>query len=130
MRATKVEEMLRHSLDVSLKQTRAAALQGTFGASISPERQKEKVFALLSSNLSWDKLKPSFLKLYADAFTDDELDGLLAFYRSPAGQAMISKTPALMTKANQVVQQAMSQVAPELQKLIAESAKKAEAPRQ
>jgi uncharacterized protein len=100
MRAAKMDEMLRQSLDISMKQTREGMLQ-IFGTSIPPERQKDmdalqdKLHALLTRTLTWGKLEPSFVKLYADAFTDEELDGLLAFYKSSARQAMITRMPGL-----------------------------------
>jgi hypothetical protein len=129
MRAAKTDELLRQSLDISMKQAREGMLR-VYGASIPPERQKDidalqdKLHALFMRTLTWEKLKPSFVKLYADAFTDEELDGLLAFHESPAGQAMITKLPGLMIKANQAVQQATADVMPEIRKLIMDAAEK------
>ncbi len=45
------------------------------------------------------------VKLYAANFTEQELKDILAFQRSPSGQALVRKTPAIM-------QQAMIQMAP------------------
>ena len=50
------------------------------------------------------------------------MDGIIAFYKSPAGEAMLAKTPAIMAKANELVQQQMATVMPEIQKLIKDAA--------
>ena len=34
---------------------------------------------------------PDLVKLYSDAYSENELDGILAFYRTPAGRAMLAK---------------------------------------
>jgi hypothetical protein len=60
--------------------------------------------------------------LYADTYTEQEMDGIIAFYKSPAGEAMLAKTPAIMAKANELVQQQMATVMPEIQKLIKDAA--------
>jgi hypothetical protein len=36
---------------------------------------------------------------YASAFTEKELEGIVAFYESPTGQAAIQRTPQLMQKS-------------------------------
>ena len=38
------------------------------------------------------------IQAYTDVYTGEEIDGMLAFYRSPAGRAMVSKYPHLMTR--------------------------------
>jgi uncharacterized protein len=81
------------------------------------KRLEDRVFALLSQRLNWQKMKPQFEQAYADTFTADELSGILAFYRSPAGQAYMSKSPTLMGKLNAIGQQQMAGAGPEIQKM-------------
>jgi hypothetical protein len=96
------------------------------GGKASPEMEKQmnafqdKVAVVVSNALSWERLKPAYLKLYADAFSEEELEGILAFYKSPAGKAMVAKTPSLMQKATVVAQEKMTEAQPELRKLIEE----------
>jgi hypothetical protein len=77
--------------------------------------------AILTSALSWEKFKPIYVKLYADTYTEPEMDGVIAFYKSPAGEAMLAKTPAITTKAIELAHQQMATVMPEIQKLIKDS---------
>ncbi len=43
--------------------------------------------------------------IYAEVFTEEELDAMLAFYTSPAGQSMIKKMPQMMGHTMQLSQQ-------------------------
>ncbi|MGD1880139.1 MAG: DUF2059 domain-containing protein [Kiloniellaceae bacterium] len=43
--------------------------------------------------------------IYEQVFTEEELDGMLDFYRSPVGQSMIAKMPEMMGQSVQLSQQ-------------------------
>lgn len=58
-----------------------------------------KVEAVINNAMGWDKLRPLYIKLYMDAYTEEELDGIVTFYKSPAGQAMVSKSFGLVADA-------------------------------
>ena len=55
----------------------------------------KKAFTLVESRMGWKAIEPEILDLYARTFTDEELDGMLAFYKSPAGISMIAKMPSI-----------------------------------
>jgi uncharacterized protein len=57
-----------------------------------------RILDLVKARMSWDKLRPQYVKFYSETFSDEEIDGILAFYQSPAGRAMIEKMPKLMPK--------------------------------
>lgn len=130
LRVSHTEQMLSQSMSTILNQTKSGAMQQMFGVTLTPEQTKEseelqgKLVAILTSALSWEKLKPIYVKLYADTYTEQEMDGIIAFYKSPAGEAMLAKTPEIMTKANGLVQQQMVTVMPEIQKLIKDATQK------
>jgi hypothetical protein len=85
---------------------------------------EQKLNQLLASNLTWDKMKPIMVQVYSDTYTDQELDGILAFYRSPAGQAMVAKSPELMTKTRNTMIERMSSLQSQVQQLSKEFAEK------
>jgi len=108
---------------------------------VSPEDQQrldeftDKVVKIISGAMSWEKLEPQYAKLYAEAYTEEQLDDIVAFCKSPTGQAMVEKNPTLIKKANAIVQKQMAEVTPEVQKLmqdfIADTVKRAqETPKQ
>jgi len=41
--------------------------------------------------MSWEAMKPEFIKLYDDTYTEDEISGILLFYQSAPGQAMLTR---------------------------------------
>jgi hypothetical protein len=63
--------------------------------------------------------------MYIDTFTQEEVDGLLAFYRTPAGRAMIEKMPILLGKMMQQTQARMQRLMPQIMQIAQESAKDA-----
>ncbi len=73
------------------------------------------------------QMKPMIVKIYAETFTEEEIDGILSFYKSPAGQAMVQKMPQLMQRSMAVGQQMMGDVMPEIQKMIEEAKAKEKA---
>ena len=81
-----------------------------------------KISPILSQQLSWDQLKPQYVKAYADTYTEEELDAILAFYKSPAGQAWFAKSPEVGEKARQITQQAMQDAQAQVRKVIDQAA--------
>lgn len=88
------------------------------------EEMQTKVFALISERMSWQKMKPVYVKLYAEVYTDEELDGMIAFFSSPAGRSMTAKSPILMQRSMQVVQSLMAEVLPEIKRITAEAVRR------
>ena len=69
----------------------------------------------ISREFSWDKMKEDYITLYADTFTEEELKGIIAFYKSPAGQAFIQKQPELMKRSMELSQKLMLKFMPAIQ---------------
>ena len=51
------------------------------------ERCKTNVSAFLRKELDWTKLEPQLLRLYRETYTQEQLDGILGFLKSPVGTA-------------------------------------------
>src|SRR4051794_26602851 len=89
MQLTKTEEMAKQQLTQMRSMFETQALKNN-----SPEAAKEitrKVMDLLAERLNWERMKGGLVKIYSDLFTEEELDGIITFYKSPAGAAMLSK---------------------------------------
>lgn len=78
---------------------------------------KNKTIALLQGELTWEKLEPMYLRLYKESFTEEEVAGMVAFYKTPAGQAVTNKMPALVQKTMLEVQKMSSGLVPKMQKI-------------
>jgi uncharacterized protein len=116
----KMQALTRQSL-ASLPRARA----------LTPEQRERfdagiaRVDTLMRDEMSWAKLEPEFVQIYASTFTQDEIDGQLAFYRTPAGQALITKTPQLTDRTLVAMQAHMQVLLPLIQQTMQAAAKTA-----
>ena len=62
-------------------------------------------------------VKPAMIKAYMDVFTEDEIDGILGFYQSPAGRAMLQKSPQVMIRMMGATQQQSGDLAAEIKRI-------------
>jgi uncharacterized protein len=71
------------------------------GQEITPERQaimdrmRDKLVAAYNETFSFQPLHLLLIRVYQATFTQDEVDGLIAFYKTPAGQALVNKSPLM-----------------------------------
>jgi len=63
------------------------------------EKFQKQFIEIMRDELSWEHLKPMYLQIYAETLTQEEIDGQIAFYRTPAGAAVINKMPLIMMKS-------------------------------
>ena len=130
-RKTKIEEMFRlmnmdRLIQQAMTQMKTMTEQQMSEMKLPPEAKAEaqesqdRMMKLIAERMSWERMKPDYIQLYSEVFTDEELDGNLAFYRSPAGRAMLEKTPLLMTRAMALGVKQMGDIQPEIEKMMKE----------
>ena len=101
--------------------------QAAGDTTFSPKQQaimddtRTKMVALLTSEMKWENLEPDIIDSYKKTFTEEEVAGMLKFYRSKAGQAVITKMPVVMQHSIELMQKRMSAIAPRLQQIQKES---------
>jgi len=131
-KTAKVKELfavmhMDHSLDrmrsAMEQQVQATAKNAPGTEQMTPEKKKmqqefvDNSMKVVDENFGWTVLEPAYVKLYADSYTEAELDGILAFYKSPAGQALLTKTPELSAGVMQIVHGHMGDFQPKRQAL-------------
>ncbi|GGA63009.1 hypothetical protein GCM10011369_00360 [Neiella marina] len=79
-----------------------------------------KLAVLLKQEMNWDKLKAPMIEIYANRFTEDEIQGLITFYESEIGQSMVKKMPLIMQDSAAISQQLMMSFMPKLKQLAQE----------
>jgi len=89
------------------------------------ERTK-KIMDLVFDELSWKQMKDQYIEVYVSVFTQEELGGLITFYRSPVGQAYINKMPALMKRSMELGQAKMERLGPRIHDMLEDLAKENE----
>src|SRR6185437_11396519 len=99
MHVEKVIDAVRPQLDNLMKQSEQ---QATGGKAPSAADQKildkfhTKVVGIINANLTMEKLRPLYVRVYSQSFSQEEIDGLTTFLESPAGKAYVNKLPAVM----------------------------------
>lgn len=72
--------------------------------------------------LTWDAVAPQLIDLYAERFTEAELQDLIAFYQSPTGRKSLVELPALTQQGAALGAEIAKKHAPELERMIRERA--------
>jgi len=81
------------------------------------DKRHDELVALMKELLDWKKLEPMYVRIYQKTFTQQEVDGMIAFYKTPAGQAVIGKMPAAMQTTIDEMQGLMGPVMQRLQQM-------------
>jgi hypothetical protein len=94
--------------------------QSLKGKELSPSQKtavenfRNKFAATVKEELSFAKVKDIYMQAYRETFSQEEVNAIIVFYKSPAGKAITEKSPAAMQKANSLMQ---ARIGPMTQKL-------------
>lgn len=97
--------------------------QITAGQPASLETQKifdkaqADVVSLCKEDLTWEKMEPIYLRIYRKSLSQSEVNGMIAFYKTPAGQAVINKMPLILQNTMAEVGQMMGPVMERAQRM-------------
>ena len=108
---------------IPMQEAKIQQITGQSQSSHNVPEMQEKMFNLVSQSLNWDTLKDDFISIYAQTFTEDEMKGIIAFYKSPSGQALLQKQPQLMQKSLELSQKWMTDIIPKIIPAIQELSK-------
>jgi hypothetical protein len=124
-------------MDRTLKQTMDAIeksvvpmTQQMFGQDVPEPMKKEvadfqkQLFNLIEDQMGWEGMEPAYIDIYARNFTEEQIDDLVTFYKTPTGQALIDKLPTITAEAAPIAQAKMVSLQPQIQKLIQDFAAK------
>ena len=119
----------RETLDAVLPQVQASqqqmVAQLTAQQQLEPEERERIERSIAASNarmaqaLSWENMEPMYRDIYTATFTAEDIDAMIEFYSSPAGQNLLDKMPQLMENTMGAVQQLIMPMLQELEQDIA-----------
>ena len=69
---------------------------------------------LIFAEMSFENIKSEYVAVLAEVFTAAELQGLLAFYRSPVGRSWAEKQPEVDMRLMQITQSKMAKLMPRI----------------
>ena len=82
-------------------------------------RMLESTNSSLATVLTWERMGPLYRDIYAQTFTADDVEAIIGFYESPAGQKTLDKMPQLMQNTMNAVQQLVMPLLQQLEQDIA-----------
>lgn len=83
------------------------------GRVVSPEQQKAldvfraKVAQIQLEEINWEALEPKISEIYRATLSQDDVNGIIAFYQTPAGQSFVKKMPQIMQQTMVMMQGSM-----------------------
>jgi len=122
----KAEELMqlmeiRKNIDASQAQITDMMSQMIASQGLSEEETQEAIQLSKQSmdstfeamkEIDWEKM---FGEIYASVFSEEEIQGLIDFYKSPVGQKFLEKQPELMAATMQKMQGEMMKIMPQIQ---------------
>jgi hypothetical protein len=93
------------------------------GPTPSPDQQakaadfEKQADQLIDTQLGWDIMKTALTDIYTKAFTEEQLDGIIAFYKTPAGIALLENMPTVNSQVQQFGTSHMTTLQPQLKDL-------------
>jgi hypothetical protein len=120
MRSKKILEGTMEQVDAMIQAStkQALAVQAASAAQQKAiDDMRMKMMGIFKQEMAWDVMEPIFVDVYKKSFTQEELDGMLAFYKSPLGQALIEKMPLVMQNTLQAMKSRMAVMMPKIQEL-------------
>lgn len=114
-----LDRMSQGVMENAMRQTTAITAQH-YGGSIPPNAAasladfQKKLTTLMEPQLGWTAMKPEYVKLFTDDFTEEQLDSMISFYKSAAGQALLEKLPSIEQSVGQTLQAKVRELQPQV----------------
>jgi uncharacterized protein len=118
--ARKLVDTMMSQMDGMMKNAMQAATQGQ---SVSPEVQRifdktrADVAAVMKEEFTWEKLEPMYLRIYEESLNQTEVEGMITFYKTQAGRAVINKMPMIIQNSMSEVMQMMGPVVQRVERM-------------
>jgi hypothetical protein len=117
-----LDRMVNGVMQNALQQS-AAITNQRYGGKMTPAATtmlsdfQKKLTDVLAPQISWEALKPDYVRMFAETFPEDQLDQMLAFYKTPAGQNLIEKLPPLEQQIGQILQKRVAALQPQVKQM-------------
>mgnify|MGYP001038458461 CR=1 FL=1 len=79
-----------------------------------------RLLDLMEEEMRWEKIKDDYIQVYMSIYTEEEIQELIKFYRTPVGQKTIDQMPILVEKSMEISQKYLMATLPKIQALTEE----------
>jgi uncharacterized protein len=80
-------------------------------------QMQDKLVALMHGEMDWKRMEPQIIELYRNTFSQREVDGMLKWYTSPLGKAVVAKLPLVTQQMSDYAQERVQDMVPKLMQL-------------
>lgn len=129
---TEAKQLIDNSMSQIDAAIQAGVKQSLQGRELTPQQEKildemrANLLVIFGEEFTWAKLEPTFVDVYRRSLSQSEVDGMIAFYRTDAGRAVIAKMPLIMQNSMQMVQAQLGGMMPRIQQAQRETVEKLE----
>lgn len=122
---SKTKELLESSSAGVERSIRQGMLAAAGSGPLSSEQQRmldvlpAKIVAAVQSEFGWEAMKNEYVEIHRQSYSQEEVDALIQLYKSPVGQMLITRMPAVLERSMQVMQLRMVAVMPRMQAAMA-----------
>ena len=78
----------------------------------------KKLNDIIEKEMSWNKLKNDYISVYAEVFTEQELNEFIRFHKTPVGKKIAGKTPELTRRIMEMSQKKSMELLPKIQAIM------------
>lgn len=124
LKITKSEQLIDQMSEQMNMMMSSSIEQMTQGQNLTTKQElaiinySQELAKIMQQDLTWAKLEPDMIKIYTEEFTQQEINGMLEFYKTPVGQSTINKMPIIMQKSMQIGYKQMNEVTPKIMKAV------------
>ncbi|MDP9037750.1 MAG: DUF2059 domain-containing protein [Acidobacteriota bacterium] len=120
-----LDRMVNGVMQNAMQQTSALVSQH-YGGNVPPAGAaalsdfQKKLAAVLEPQIGWPAIQPEYVKLFVAQFPEEQLDTMLAFYKSPAGKALVEKLPSIEQEVGKTLQTRVQSLQPKVRQMFEE----------
>jgi hypothetical protein len=98
----------------------ASMTEALGGRAVTAEQQalfdemRKRIIEIFRESMNWSTLEPMMIDIYRKSFTRAEVQGMLDFYRTDAGRAVIAKMPLVMQNTLGAINGQMTAMMPKI----------------
>lgn len=122
------KEAIEFLNSMNLEETMSQSINQLVDIQIKQQPQLENyrnvLLAFLTKYMSYQNIKEDLIKIYSEAFTEQELKDINAFYKTETGKKVITKIPELMSKGAQLGSERVNAHKEELKQMIEKASQK------
>jgi hypothetical protein len=122
------ESMVQQASATILKQVSDAAEKAA-GPTPTPQSKaqladfEKKASQMIDAQVGWKTLEPAITDLYAKTFTEQELDVIVAFFKTPESAAFLEKMPQINDQVEQLATSRLTILKPQINQALEDFSK-------